>query len=37
MDFNFKEIFRLILLTFGLIVSVGAGVGVGLWILKTIL
>lgn len=37
MDFNFKEIFGLILLTFGLIVSVGAGVGVGLWILKTIL
>lgn len=37
MDFNFKEIFGLILLTFGLIAAVGAGVGVGLWILKTIL
>ena len=37
MDLNFKEFFGLILLTFGLIVSVGAGVGVCLWILKTIL
>lgn len=34
MDFNFKEIFGLILLTFGLIVSVCTGIGVGLWILK---
>nr|DAV82672.1 MAG TPA: TMEM213 family [Caudoviricetes sp.] len=37
MDFNVKEFFGLILLTFGLIVSVGAAVGVSLWILKTIL
>lgn len=37
MDFNFKEIFGLILLTFGFIVSVGLGIGVSLWILKTIL
>lgn len=37
MEFNFKEIFGLILLTFGLIVAGGAGIGVGLWILKTIL
>lgn len=37
MDFNFKEFFGLILLTFCLIVAVGAGVGISLWILKTIL
>lgn len=37
MDFNFKEFFGLILLIFGGIVSIGAGIGVSFWILKTLL
>ena len=36
MDFNFKELFGLILLTLGMFISVGAGLAFCLWILKTV-
>lgn len=36
MDFNFKELFGLILLILGMFIAVGTGLAFCLWLLKTV-
>lgn len=36
MDFNFKELFGLILFVLGMFISIGTGLAFCLWVLKTV-